>query len=390
MKVLILTVSAGEGHNAMSRALDLCLSDHCETKIYDIFNNKAKFQKKAVNDGYFWICKVNLKLANGVYEKLKRRNPEKREHTIMQTMIKPARKNVEAEIEAYQPDVIFCAHTYAGSIMSDLRRKKGVDIPVVSIVSDYDLSPYIECSIYIDYIISPSDYFDGQLLVKGFCMEQIRHLGIPVQTKFSEHIDKTAARRALGIDEDKFTIMIMNGGVGFGDNLSLVQNILKSKNRNKFQIVLVNGRNEKMRESVDEYIRQEQISNIKNIGFAKNVDVIMSASDMLIGKIGGVAIAEAFNKKLPILAAKRQPWQEYDNMVFLRERGACDYIEDSERVYEKIDEFIEHPEKRANMLESMEKIAKPNASRDIAALLLELGNNYAAKGEQEPVRSESL
>ena len=95
----------------------------------------------------------------------------------------------------------------------------------------------------------------------------------------------------------------------FGDNLSLIQNILLSKNRERFQIVLVNGRNEKMKESVDEYIAQENITNIKNIGFAKNVDVIMSASDMLIGKIGGVAIAEAFNKKLPILAAKRQPWQ---------------------------------------------------------------------------------
>ena len=385
MKVLMLTVSAGEGHNAMSRALDLCLNKKCETRIFDIFNNKAKFQKKAVNDGYFWICKVNLKLANGFYEKLKKRNPEKREHTFMQTMIKPAMKNVEAEIESFQPDVIFCAHTYAGSIMSDLRKKKGIDIPVVSIVSDYDLSPYIECSIYIDYIISPSDYFDDQLLAKGFKLEQIRHLGIPVQTKFSETIDKLEARNALGLKRDMFTIMIMNGGVGFGDNLSLIKNIMKSKHKDKFQIVLVNGRNEKMKASVDEYIQEEGIANILNIGFAKNVDVIMSASDILIGKIGGVAIAEAFNKKLPILAAKRQPWQEYDNMIFLRERGACDYIEDSEKVYEKIDEFIENPEKREAMIESMARIAKPNASRDIAALLLELGSKSAAQksdGEQ--------
>ena len=75
MRALILTVSAGEGHNAMSKALELCLSQHCETKIFDIFNHKAKFQKKAVNDGYFWLCKVNLKLANGFYESLKKRNP---------------------------------------------------------------------------------------------------------------------------------------------------------------------------------------------------------------------------------------------------------------------------------------------------------------------------
>lgn len=375
MKALILTVSAGEGHNAMSKALQLCLEDHCEVEIYDLFKGKHKLQSKAVNDGYFWFCKVNINLANRFYEGLKKRNPEKREHTLVQALVKPAVKNVEAKIEEYQPDVIFCAHTYAGAIMSDLRRKKGLNIPTVSIVSDYDLSPYIECSIYIDYIVSPSEYFDPQLLRKGFRQEQIVHLGIPVQTKFSKEIDQTEARRALGIAEDKFTVMIMNGGVGFGNNLALVRNVLQAKG--DYQLVVVNGRNEKMREKIQAFLDENDIKNVLNLGFATNVDTIMSASDLLIGKIGGVAIAEAFNKKLPILAAKKQPWQEYDNMIYLRERGACEYIEDTETVHKIIEDFLAHPEKIEALKENMQKIAKPNASRDIADLLLRLGKEHA-------------
>ena len=61
-------------------------------------------------------------------------------------------------------------------------------------------------------------------------------------------------------------------------------------------------------------------------GFVNNVDVIMSAADVLIGKIGGVGIAEAFNKHLPIIANKKLPFQEYDNMLYLKERNACEYI----------------------------------------------------------------
>ena len=122
----------------------------------------------------------------------------------------------------------------------------------------------IECSIYIDYIISPSADFDGQLLEKGFRQEQIRHLGIPVQPKFSEIIDKTEARNALGISRDRFTIMIMNGGVGFGDNLGLVRYIMEAKQ--DFQLVVVNGRNEKMKEAIDEYIAENNVKNILNLG----------------------------------------------------------------------------------------------------------------------------
>lgn len=378
MKALILTVSAGEGHNAMSRAVTTCLEGRAEVEVFDLFKGKkkAKLQSKAVNDGYFWFCKVNINMANKFYERLKRRNPEKRTHTLVQTLVKPAVKYVEEEIQTFKPDVIFCAHTYAGAIMSDMK-KAGLDIPVVSIVSDYDLSPYIECSIYIDYIISPSADFDGQLLEKGFRQEQIRHLGIPVQPKFSEIIDKTEARNALGISRDRFTIMIMNGGVGFGDNLGLVRYIMEAKQ--DFQLVVVNGRNEKMKEAIDEYIAENNVKNILNLGFANNVDVIMSASDLLIGKIGGVAIAEAFNKQLPILAAEKQPWQEYDNMIYLRERGACRHIGETEEVAGIVDDLIAHPEKIQAMKKNMAEIAKPRASRDIADLLVELGSRHEGK-----------
>lgn len=376
MKVLILTVSAGEGHNAMSKALELCLQGRCETRIYDLFKGNHKVRSKTVNDGYFWLCKTNIKLANKFYEGLKKRKPERRKNTLVHSLIRPAKKKVEQLIEEYQPDVVFTAHTYAAVMMSDMKRKGKIHMPVVSIVSDYDLSPYIECSIYIDYIVSPSDYFDGQLHVKGFRQEQIRHLGIPVQRKFSEKIDRAEARAALGIAPDKFTIMIMNGGVGFGNNLALVQNVVQAKHA--FQLVIVNGRNVKMKEAIDEFIAENSIDYIKNIGFANNVDVIMSASDLLIGKIGGVAIAEAFNKGLPILAANKQPWQEYDNMLFLRERGACEYIEDSGRVHEIIDDLIAHPEKLDAMRRSMSEIAMPDASVNIADFLVELGNAHCA------------
>ena len=79
MKVLILTVSAGEGHNSMSRAISNYLKDtykDVEIKQVDLFKDGPMTAKKKqaawmVNDGYFTLVKYFIKLANSQFERLK-------------------------------------------------------------------------------------------------------------------------------------------------------------------------------------------------------------------------------------------------------------------------------------------------------------------------------
>lgn len=376
MKILLLTVSAGEGHNAMSRALELYINSHpdqeIEIKIYDLFKNNSKIKNWIVNDLYFGVCKLNIRFANWFYAQQKKSKKEK--NTIVHKATNDMKKHVMEQIDQFQPDAIFCAHTYAGVLMSDFKKEGRYDMPVISVVSDYDISPYTHCISFIDYMVIPEPSFEQPLIKMGFKKEQIKCLGIPVQTKFSQHKDKVAARQELGIDSDTFTIMIMNGGFGFGNNALLVRNI--SKVDKKFQIVVVNGKNETMKEKIEKYISENNVTNIYNLGYATNVDTIMSASDILVGKIGGVAIAEAFNKELPIIASKKLPWQEHDNMIFLKKRNACEYIRYDEHITELITDFIDHPEKLAAMRLEMAKIAKPNATVDIGNLLIEQAKKY--------------
>lgn len=376
MKILLLTVSAGEGHNAMSRALELYVKSQTdkqvEVAIYDLFKANSRVKNWIVNDLYFGICKLNIKIANRFYQNQKKN--KKTEKTIVHKITNNMRQYLIEKIDAFQPDVVFCAHTYAGIIMSDFKKEGRYTMPVVSVVSDFDISPYTQCITAVDYMIIPEPSFERSLQKLGFKKEQIKCLGIPVQTKFSDNKDKIEARIELGIDPSKFTIMIMNGGFGFGNNELLVRNI--SQVKRDFQIVVVNGKNELMRTKIQKFLDDNNISNVFNLGFVNNVDTIMSASDILVGKIGGVAISEAFNKHLPIIASKKLPWQEHDNMLFLKARNACEYIRYDEHIIELITNFIDHPETLENMREEMARIAKPNATVDIGNLLIELAENH--------------
>ena len=379
MKVLILTVSAGEGHNSMSRAISNYLKDtykDVEIKQVDLYKDGEKTRKKKranwmVNDGYFTLVKYAIKFANSNFERLKVRNINKKATTLRGNFIKPAFADIEKVVDEFKPDAVFCAHTFAGIIMTDLRKKGNENAKkarVVTVVSDYDVAPYTELLTDVDFVVTPSDDFDDVLKAKGFDLKKRITLGIPVQTKFSKHIDKIEARKELGIDEKKKTIMMMSGGVGFGNIAKLVLNLNKCKT--DFQIVCVCGRNAKLKKNLEELKAKGKIKkDIYIFGFVNNVDVIMSAADVLIGKIGGVGIAEAFNKHLPIIANKKLPFQEYDNMVYLKARNACEYISKNSKAYEVVDNFFQDEDKLKTMREQIEVIRRPDASKDIGDLL---------------------
>ena len=379
MKVLILTVSAGEGHNSMSRAISNYLKDtynDVEIKQVDLYKDGEKTRKKKranwmVNDGYFTLVKYAIKFANSNFERLKVRNINKKATTLRGNFIKPAFADIEKVVDEFKPDAVFCAHTFAGIIMTDLRKKGNENAKkarVVTVVSDYDVAPYTELLTGVDFVVTPSDDFDDVLKAKGFDLKKRITLGIPVQTKFSKHIDKIEARKELGIDEKKKTIMLMSGGVGFGNIAKLVLNLNKCKT--DFQIVCVCGRNAKLKKNLEELKAKGKIKkDIYIFGFVNNVDVIMSAADVLIGKIGGVGISEAFNKHLPIIANKKLPFQEYDNMVYLKARNACEYISKNSEAYKVVDNFFQDEDKLKIMREQIEVIRRPDASKDIGDLL---------------------
>ena len=379
MKLLILTVSAGNGHNSMSAAVSNYVKENykdAEIKQVDLFKDGDKTSKKKranwmVNDGYFSLVKYFLNFANGQFERLKNRNINKKATTLRKNFISPARPYIEKVINEYQPDAVFCAHTFAGIIMTDLRKsgnENALKARVVTVVSDYDVAPYTELLTGVDYVITPTDDFDDVLIKKGFDISKRLSYGIPVQRKFSQHIDKLEARKEIGINLNKETIMIMSGMVGFGNIAKTILNFNKCKT--DFQIVCVCGKNEKLKKQLEKLKEKGVIKkDIYIFGFVTYVDVIMSASDVLIGKIGGVAIAEAFNKHLPIIANKELPFQEYDNMVFLKERNACEYISKNKYAYKVVDEFFQNKEKLEKMRQSIEVIRKPNASKDIGDLL---------------------
>ncbi len=386
MKVLVLSVTAGEGHNSISKAVIQQLNEMgIENKMIDILK-KDKLRQFISNDLYIYACKHMKKFLTGSYHSLQKRNPMKREHTPVNGMISTVKKEIYRQIEEYQPDVVFCTHIYSARLIGDYRKKfPNRKMKTVSILHDFTVHPYWETVIDLDYLLTPNSAFDATLEYKGYQKKQLVETGLPVASKFSLEGDKKAARRKLGLDENRTTLMVMNGGFGVANNKKLLKQL--DEIDADFQIILVNGRNEKSKKEVDALLEKDKISKkVLNLGYSTVVDELMDASDCILGKVGGVSVCEALNKRLPIIVVNEPPAQEYDNMKFLTEQNAAIYIDKRKNFGKILKEYLSDTTKLEPLKENIERLRRPNAARDAAAFMVRLAEENEKERLAEPSR----
>ena len=109
---------------------------------------------------------------------------------------------------------------------------------------------------------------------------------------------------------------------------------------------------------------------VKNIGFSKEVDVIMSACDVMIGKGGGLSTTESINKELPLIATTKLPGQEYFNIKFLQDKGLAFSFKNGKELTEKINFLQNNSDVLACVRKGLKEM-KTNAIETIANLIME-------------------
>lgn len=366
-KYLILTVTAGEGHNSMAKALREKLEQDKNNivKVIDIFKAYGRIGKVSfINDGYINACKYALPLYNLIFRNMQLLDPSEKNKSIAQNWLEYETPLLINDIYSFQPDVIIGTHFYSGIMITNLKKKYNIPAKVVSLLTDYTVHPFHECATGIDYLITPTKYLHPQLEFKGYKAKQLIPLGIPVREQFSKTLDKFDARDMLNLEKDKFTVFVSIGGGGFGGSDKILKKLLKIET--PLQIIVVNGKNKEAYKRI-EFIKEHFDSHHKivNYGFVNNIDVIMSASDCIVGKCGATVLNEALNKRKVLILNEKLAQQEYDNMMYLSSNNACIRISK----YFPLELIVEHIAINPSILEKIEneieKIRRPHALLDI-------------------------
>jgi len=97
---------------------------------------------------------------------------------------------------------------------------------------------------------------------------------------------------------------------------------------------------------------------------------LMEASDLLIAKTGGITTSESLCQGLPMVVMRPIPGQESRNAKFLKTTNAAFFMETADQIKIIIRNIRKHSELLETKKETISRIAKPHAARDLAEFLM--------------------
>jgi UDP-N-acetylglucosamine:LPS N-acetylglucosamine transferase len=370
MKVLILTVTAGQGHNMTAKAI----SDHLESIgvhsiVLDTYYYINKLLGSTVSKGY--LVSVNAKSAyKHAYRRLEQRKKNSYKISASRVTNVILAQRLRKFLDFYDPDIIVCTHIFAGMIVDVMKQLKETNAKTIGILTDYTIHPYWEETLRFDYFVVPNEYITIKAKKKGFEDDQILPLGIPILPKFANELSKEEIREKLGLDINKRTILLMGGSMGYGHIEKIVDQMEESKL--DFQIISVCGNNKTTKKNID---NKKLSKKILNFGFTDNIDELMTASDCIITKPGGITTSEALVKRLPMIITNPIPGHEDRNTEFLLNHGAAMSITPTFPLDEILNQLFTNPIRINQMKESIETIRKPNSTIDICEFVKSCGSD---------------
>lgn len=310
-KVLLLTMGFGTGHNAAAKALEaeFLKVPGVEAETVDLLQLIPKSLHPLMQSGYhgmlakfpfFYHYLYDWTYQSKVIRQLSSEIIEKMGWTI--------RKKIMSLLEEFNPTRIVTTHPFSLLLLPPIWR----DIPTVGVVTDYELHPMWVVRVP-DVLCVPKKLLDEQqihqLTWKSGC--KVIETGIPIHPKYYRSIAKDQARRQLNLSATQPVVLVMGGGMGLGP---MEQMVVEMSSIPEIQFVVFTGQNDTLLERLSKRQLEPQV-RLK--GYCDQVDLYMSAADLLVTKPGGLTITEAIAKRLPMFLFQAFPGQEEANQQYL-------------------------------------------------------------------------
>jgi len=364
-KVLILSAAVGAGHLRAAEAVEKEYKrqfPETEVKNIDVLDYTNPLFRRLYGKAYLDMVNTMPEVLGWMYDSLdKPWENERRRLALDRLNTQPFISLLKKE----KPDLAICTHFLPSEIISWLKAKGKANFPQAIVVTDFDAHAMWLCHNYEKYFVA-LDETKIHLSKIGIPADKITVTGIPIDSVFAEMKDKTAMREKLGLEKDKLTILVSAGGFGVGNIEHLLQAL--SDLQTPSQIVAVCGRNEELKTKLEK-LAKEKLNNervtFKPIGFTREMDEYMSASDLIVGKPGGLTTSEALAKGLIFCIVNPIPGQEERNSDHLLEKGCAIRCNNLPVLAYKIDELVKDKVRFETMKGNVLKFARPNAAREI-------------------------
>ncbi len=367
-KILIISSDTGGGHRSAAAAIVAGVQKFFHGDSYAVRVVRAVEESHSITEKgvrfYNWLLRHRQHWMKYLYWAINRFRPETREFFQRRAI-----GFFKEQFERWCPHVVVSVHPMTQHMLARVLKEIGLadKIPLVTVVTDpcYGFWKGWACDGVTLYLVA-SDEARRQLIDYGVAPERIKVSGMPVHPKFEEIDERAAqaARRALGLDPEKFTVFVNAGWIGGGNVPEIFRELIRGDLN--VQAIFLAGKNEELRAEVESLAANARFP-VKVIGYSEHVEQLMQAANVMISKLGGLTTFEALACRVPIIAdVTTAPMpQEFGAGALLVKRGAGVLLERAHDIVPTVRRMAEDARYYAGLRAATYGMAIPHATQRI-------------------------
>ena len=373
-RVLILSASVGAGHLRAAAALEHAfqeIGEEHEVRHLDTLDYATTTLRAVYSKAYSYAARRLPVITGWLFHAF---DQPWRPSPLRQAFVRLNTKRFVVMLRDYKPDIAVCTHFLPAEILSGLAESDTLAIPYFVVITDFEVHA-MWLSRHCERYFVATDESRAHLESLGITNDRITVTGIPIDPVFSAPKDNCDIRRKYDLDVDRPTILVSGNRLRLATLETTVASLATLPR--EVQVIVICGRRPELCSRVAQMAAPLYIGSsvkFKIVGFVNDMDQLMSASDVLVGRPGGLLTAEALASGLLFVIVSPIPGQEERNADYLLEENAAIRCNDPSLLAYKIERLLSDQSRSEFMKKNVARIARPRAAFDVIDTLLRLAN----------------
>jgi UDP-N-acetylglucosamine:LPS N-acetylglucosamine transferase len=290
---------------------------------------------------------------------------------------------MELRLQRFEPDAVVATQMVPAALVSALKAAKPrwSALPLIGVLTDFGAHDYWRQP-GIDLYCLPHEHLAGGSLAgcSAATPQKVWASGAPLMPAFERPPPRAVARARLGIPDSsrRPVVLLLGGGLGLGLE-HLVEPLLERLPQ--CMLIVMAAQNADTLQRMQS-LQRERPGRLLARGWTEHMEHYVAAADVVVGKAGGLTVAEVLACGRPLLVTTSLQGQETFNVQFLeRERVGC-FVPEADLV-DAVEQWLAD----AGALEDSQSRAwhagRRDGARQIAARVLQHAGEAAA-GEAWP------
>lgn len=282
-----------------------------------------------------------------------------------------AARVIRSAIDAIQPDRIVGTHALPVLIAAHYKRHSAYK--VIGVITDFGAHAYWP-HLAVDHYCVPSLEAADDLIQRGIDSKKVHMTGLPIRScsALNSHAAGQSDTGRSFISTGKLNVLMLAGGRRVGPYQLAANLIIKSLPQIDrldlpIEITIVTGANRSAYQRLQALnLRQP----IELLGLVDDMPARMARADVVVGKTGGVMIAETLASGAALIALTPGPGQEAANASFLKKHQIAAVCQRPDELIETLRQLADNRELLRHSQQAAKNFGRLNAADEVAQVVL--------------------